>query len=439
MLEGMELYSIYLHIPFCIHRCCYCDFNTYAGRQAEIPDYCDALCMEIREVSQAAGGVIPVHSIYLGGGTPSLLPLAQHQQILDTIKSHFDLLPDAEISLEVNPGTISKEYLGGLHKLGYNRISIGMQSANPEHLRLLERQHSPVDVIQAVAWARLAGFDQINLDLIFGLPGQTATQWQESLDFAVELRTEHLSLYGLTIEPETPIFRWINQGLVAMPDTDLAADMYEWAIDRLPEAGFIQYEISNWAKAGDDGILLACRHNMQYWYNRPYFGFGAGAHGYFSHMPGIDMGALYQIDRDHVSQGIRTENVPGIREYIEAVTRGVAQPFPYSPANKLTTPVDSFTEMQETMMVGLRLTQTGVSAVDFETRFGIKMVAVFDQEIEKSMSRGLLEWAGESGSHLRLTRRGRLLGNRVFMDFVGKKKKDQPDRHSIFTQRGEAK
>ncbi len=423
MLEGMELYSIYLHIPFCIHRCCYCDFNTYAGREAEIPEYCGAVCSEMQQVAEASGEGIPVHTIYLGGGTPSLIPLEQHRKIIDTVYSRYSLIPDAEISLEANPGTVSKDYLIGLHEIGYNRISFGMQSANPELLKVLERQHSPVDVIRAVEWARLAGFDQINLDLIFGLPGQSVAQWQESVEFAIRLRVEHLSLYGLTIEPETPIYRWIDQGLVTSPDVDLAADMYEWASDRLLDAGFIQYEISNWARPGKDGTLLACRHNLQYWYNRPYLGFGAGAHGYIVHMPKNNMSALYQNASDPISRGLRTENVLRIREYINAVARNEKKSFPQSTANRSVTLIDGFSEMQETMMVGLRLTRDGVSTRDFEDRFGQSMLAVFGSEISGTINKGLLEWAGNYHDILRLTKRGRLLGNQVFMEFVGTQRK----------------
>lgn len=426
MLKSMELYSIYLHIPFCAHRCSYCDFNTYAGMEAEIPAYVDALCIEMAGVAQAAGEVIPVHTIYLGGGTPSLLPLEQHEKLLSTIKRLFNLSSDAEISLEANPGTVSKVYLQRLHEIGYNRISLGMQTSNPESLRLLERQHNTVDVIKAVEWSREAGFRQINLDLIFGLPGQSLEQWQASLEFTIRVLPEHLSLYGLTIEPGTPLFRWISHGLVGTPDTDLAADMYEWAMERLKGAGFVQYEISNWAKPAKNGNLLACRHNLQYWNNRPYLGFGAGAHGYVNQLHGNPNHALYQNDVDHVIRGIRTENVLRISDYIRKVRQDAARSFPQSPANRAITPIDLFTEMQETMMVGLRLTESGVSEIDFQNRFDQSMAEVFGVEIKKSELNGLLEWVGEKTRSLRLTQRGRMLGNQVFMDFVGEK---QPRKH----------
>jgi len=336
------------------------------------------------------------------------------------LHSNYQLLTGAEITLEANPGTVSPASLDGLREAGYNRISFGMQTANPEHLRLLERQHDPIDVIEAVKWARQAGFEQINLDLIFGLPSQSLSQWQSSLDFAIGLKTEHLSLYALTVESGTPLFRWVNLGLVSEPDPDTAADMYEWASDCLEAHGFTQYEISNWARQTANGTFFTCRHNLQYWKNQSYLGFGAGAHGYIARVPGVEGIRPYQ-DEDHVVRGFRTANVLRIENYIHKM-EGPYLPFPYSPANRFITPIDGFTEMQETMMVGLRLTRQGVSSRDFFARFGRPVDEIFGKEIKLLIQRGLLEWAGEEGDILRLTRRGRLLGNQVFMHFVGERK-----------------
>jgi oxygen-independent coproporphyrinogen-3 oxidase len=423
MLKNVEAYSIYLHIPFCIHRCSYCDFTTYAGKQDAMPAYVRALCREIESTARGAYEALPIHTIFLGGGTPSLLAIEDHFRILNTIRSHYNLLAGAEITLEANPGTVSPSYLDNLREAGFNRISFGMQTASPEHLRLLERQHDPYDVIEAVKWARQAGFEQINLDLIFGLPNQSIKQWQTSLEFAVGLKTEHLSLYALTIESGTPLFRWVNRGLIPEPDPDEAAEMYEWAAGYLEQNGFRQYEISNWARQAADGTLFACRHNLQYWKNQSYFGFGAGAHGYIARLPGRvrrrENKKPYQ-EGDLVVQGVRTANVLRIEHYIQRVSEGEPQPFPYSPANRDKTPIDVFTEMQETMMVGLRLTRDGVASKEFFSRFGRPMTEVFDQEIRLLTQRELLEWAGGDGDILRLTQRGRLLGNQVFMYFVGK-------------------
>jgi oxygen-independent coproporphyrinogen-3 oxidase len=395
----MDNYSLYLHIPFCRHRCSYCDFNTFAGQEKWIPAYVEAICNEIRQVSASSDHPIPVHTIFFGGGTPSLLLVEQMEQILSALRENFSFQSGMEITLEANPGTVSQEYLSGLRKVGFNRISFGMQSAHPDDLRLLERQHDFFDVVQAVRWSRSAGFDNLSLDLIFGLPEQTLSRWKDTLDRAVDMGTEHLSLYALTIEHGTPLQRQWSHGMVPLVDDDLAADMYEYAMDRLPQRGFEQYEISNWARRSADGHLQSCRHNLQYWHNQPYLGFGAGAHGF--------------------AVGTRTMNVGGIRPFIERCNEGKFLHFPAGPAARRTIAVDSHTEMQETMMVGLRLTDEGVSARVFSERFGQPLEDVFGTEIKRLLRIGLLEWVGGENPRLRLTPRGRMVGNQVFMEFVG--------------------
>ena len=396
-------YSLYFHIPFCVHRCAYCDFNTYAGREALMPAYVIALYKEIEIIAESAPGRLPAHTIFFGGGTPSLLSPDQFEQILQTAWAHFDFSAavstgQLEVSLEANPGTVTAGSLQNLCKLGFNRISFGVQSAHPQELRQLERIHDFFDVIDSVQWARQAGFQNINLDLIYGLPEQSLARWQESVRRAVDLQPEHLSLYALTIEAGTPFGHWAGRGLLPMPDPDLAADMYEWVTDFLRAEGYEQYEISNWAKAG-----FQCRHNLQYWRNQPYLGFGAGAHGSADHL--------------------RISNVLRIRTYIdhmEAIRSTVGQAFPLSPATVSRKRVTSRDEMQETMMLGLRLTQEGVSEETFRARFGREMQEVFGKEIDELAGLGLLEWIITPESKaVRLTRRGRLLGNQVFMRFVG--------------------
>ena len=399
----MDNTSLYLHVPFCRHRCSYCDFNTFAGQERLIPAYVEAICQEIRQVAAAGqvrqGQMIPAHTIFFGGGTPSLLSAQQFETILSTIRDCFTLLPGAEVTIEANPGTVSLESLTGLRQAGINRLSFGMQSAHPDDLRMLERQHDFLGVIQAVKWARQAGFENLSLDLIFGLPEQSLERWQATLEHALGLQPEHLSLYCLTIEHGTPLQKQARHGLIPIPDDDLAADMYEYAMQRLAEAGFVQYEISNWACVRPDGNLYASRHNQQYWYNQPYLGFGAGAHGF--------------------AGGSRTMNVGGIRPYIERCQAGKAAVFPAGPAARRVIAVDAKTEMQETMMVGLRLTQEGISRQAFEARFGQPLEAVFGKEIAQLVKAGLLEWFAPGADRLRLTPRGRMLGNQVFMQFVG--------------------
>ena len=209
-----------------------------------------------------------------------MLPPGEVTRILETIDRVFSLRPGLEITLEANPGTLNIQHLHNLRSLGVNRLSLGVQSAHPGELRLLERNHDYHDVIHSVTWARQAGFDNLNLDLIFGLPEQRLETWQHTLDLVLGLDPEHISLYALSLEHGTPFGRWAKRGLLSTPDPDLAAEMYEWASDRLEYDGYAQYEISNWAKNSLAGDMLACRHNLQYWRNLPYLGFGAGAHGY---------------------------------------------------------------------------------------------------------------------------------------------------------------
>ncbi len=404
------MYSLYLHIPFCRHRCAYCDFNTYAGLADLIPAYVQALCCEI--ACCQSGDPLPVHTIYFGGGTPSLLPIASFAQIFTALHTTFNIQPAAEISLEANPGTLTRPYLRGLHSLGFNRLSLGMQSARPDELRLLERQHDLTDVIHAVQWARQAGFDNLNLDLIYGLPGQTLEDWQRSLAFALDLQPEHLSLYALTIEPGTPFEAWFRRGLLPSPDPDLSADMYDLASDHLAAADFLQYEISNWARASSNhpstaslSPHFACRHNLQYWRNQPYLGLGAGAHGY--------LGNQRTANVLHPAAYItRLTNPPAFEKPSASAALGSIHP---SPAAETITPLSRGDEMAETMIMGLRLTREGVSDERFSQRFGASLTSVYGPQIERLVGLGLLEWFGDT---LRLTPRARLIGNQVFIEFI---------------------
>jgi oxygen-independent coproporphyrinogen-3 oxidase len=386
-------YSLYFHIPFCKHRCAYCDFNTFAGMEAWMPAYVDALCEEIRSVAQSTSDRLAGESVFFGGGTPSLLPDDRFEAIFKVIRDNFSLADEAEISLEANPGTLSLASLQNLRALGFNRLSLGVQSAHAEELHLMERIHDYQDVIQAVQWSRQVGFENLNIDLIFGLPGQSMDYWKTSIELILGFHPEHLSLYALSIEDRTPFGRWTRRGLMPIPDPDLAADMYEWAEERLDKAGFEHYEISNWARPGRQ-----CRHNLAYWRGLPYLGFGAGAHG--------------------CAAGLRISNVLRINTYLRRLSQAGSTPepaFPFSPATVSWTRISRFVQMQETMLTGLRLTCEGVSAVDFAGRFGMQMRDVFRKEIDELTGLGLLEW---EGAVLHLTKKGRLLGNQVFMRFV---------------------
>ena len=422
--------SLYVHIPFCTHRCAYCDFNTYAGQESMIPAYVDALCKEIEFVAsrftspngRRVKGEEEVHTIFFGGGTPSLLSTRQFESIFKSIRSNFTLTDDVEITIEANPGTVSYQNLLELRKIGINRISYGVQSANTEELHMLERTHNFFDVIEAVSNARKAGFDRqsqgVNLDLIYGLPEQSLQTWQTTVKRILDLHPEHISAYALTLEHGTPFGRWSSRGLLPLPDPDLAAEMYEWASEIFEANGYIQYEISNWAKnlasSGVEGRRdtlyypsYVCKHNLQYWRSLPYLAFGAGAHGY--------------------ANGYRYSNVLRIKTYIDRLVdldHGVSNlEFPLSPATVNQHKQTLQDDISEFMMTGLRLTQEGVSEIEFQNRFGTRMQDVFGQEIEELLNLGLIESqtsdVSETSEVFRLTERGRLLGNQVFMRFIG--------------------
>ena len=347
-----------------------------------------------------------VHTIFFGGGTPSLLSPKQFESIFQSIRRNFTLTDDAEITIEANPGTVSYHNLLDLRKIGINRISYGVQSANMEELRMLERVHNFFDVIEAVASSRRAGFVNLNLDLIYGLPEQTLRTWQTTVQRILDLHPEHISAYALTLEHGTPFGRWASKGLLPLPDPDLAAEMYEWLSETLETNGYLQYEISNWAKDGTSQSFFpfqaptfACRHNLQYWRGLPYLAFGAGAHGY--------------------ANGYRYSNVLRIKTYMDRLNTDPELPnigFPLTPATVNQHKQSLQDDMSEFMMTGLRLTQEGVSEQEFQARFGTSMRAVYGKEIDELLRLGLIEEIADR--RVRISKRGRLLGNQVFMRFV---------------------
>lgn len=402
-----QMVALYVHVPFCRARCAYCDFNTYAGLDDLMPAYAVAVCREI-EAAGKRWGRLAVPTVYFGGGTPSLLPLDLLANIFYALRLTCHVFHDAEITLEANPGTVTPAYLRGLRKLGVNRLSLGVQSAHADELRLLGRMHTWEQVVETVRRARKAGFINLNLDLIFGLPGQSLARWQETLEAALALAPEHLALYSLSVEEGTPLAQRIATGDLPAPDEDLTAEMYEAAEERLAEAGFEHYEISNWARQNQrvgEGtrqrtrsakkriesahrqLGFQCRHNLVYWRNEPWLGFGAGAHSWM--------------------EGKRWVNVRHPREYIAALEAG------RSPVVEVEA-IDRRTEMGETMMLGLRLAE-GVSDARFRARLGAGLEETFGAELAELRDLGLLEWDGVAA---RLTARGRLMGNQVFERFV---------------------
>ncbi len=337
-------------------------------------------------------------TVYFGGGTPSLLPAEAVARLLQLAAPH----PDAEITLEANPGTLTPPYLEALRAAGVNRLSLGVQARHAATLHLLGRIHTWEEAEASVAMARAADFTNLSLDAMFGLPGQTLAEWDETLAALLALAPEHLSLYALTLEEGTPLAARVAAGDLPAPDAELSAAMYELAQTRLAAAGFWHYEISNWARGHHQPPTLwpypptgrteaigpwVARHNLTYWRNAPWLGLGAGAHSWYA--------------------GRRWANLAHPRDYIEAVRAGAnprAEEESISPA----------LEMGETMMLGLRLAE-GVSATRFAARFGRALTDVYADELAPLLRHGLLEWQDD---HLRLTARALLVGNQVFAAFL---------------------
>jgi oxygen-independent coproporphyrinogen-3 oxidase len=266
--------GIYVHVPFCLTRCGYCDFNAYAGLDHLASRYVSALLREAELAAPAWAGE-EVVSVFLGGGTPTTLGVADLRGLLVRLRDRFAVAPAAEVTVEANPDTVDRPKLAGLLEAGYSRLSMGAQSFDRAVLAALERVHDPASVRRAVADARAVGYANVNLDLIYGADGETMDSWERSVREAIDLGPEHVSAYALTIEPSTPLGRKVERGTVPAPDGDLQADMFELACGLLADAGYQHYEVSNWAKPG-----FECLHNLGYWERRPYVGLGAGAHSY---------------------------------------------------------------------------------------------------------------------------------------------------------------
>lgn len=421
--------ALYVHVPFCRARCAYCDFNTYAGLEGLMLTYVRALLQEIGAIRRR-WGPLRVSTVYVGGGTPSLLPLPLMAELFRAVRAAFDLSPGAEITVEANPGTVDDGYLSGLRDLGVGRLSIGVQSAHDGELGMLDRIHSWYDAVRIVRSARDSGFENLSLDLLFGLPGQSWDRWRETLERALALDPEHLSLYGLMVAEGTPLAERIATGSLPPPDDDRVAAMYELAEETLARAGFFHYEISNWAKA--DPVSMSpdqlwwprqdaldpipeksesvspyvCRHNLTYWRNEPWLGVGAGAHSWMTN-PLLPSSTR---PRDAPVGGERWANPDHPEDYVEAIDRS-ADP---GLLRRDVETIDRRLEMGETMMLGLRLAE-GVTIERFDERFDRRLEDVFGEQLMRLRELGLLTW---DGTVTRLTRRGRLLGNRVFERFI---------------------
>lgn len=382
--------SLYLHVPFCAHICSYCAFNTYANIDDLQEPTVQAMAAELHAIGQSRPN-LPVHTVFFGGGTPSVLTPHQFRHILQTISSSFVMAEDAEITVEANPNDLDLEYCAALRGLGVNRLSIGVQSANAYELQLFDRQHDYPAAIHALENARAAGFDNISVDLIYGTPGQTIQDWEHSLQSILTRRPEHISLYALELKGGTRLTRDVHAGRIALPDDDLAADMYDLATELFAAAGLQQYEISNWCLPSYES-----RHNRQYWLNDDYLGVGPGAHGY--------------------ANGLRYTVVRLPQRYIARMNAAASSyMYPRSPATARAVRVDRETEIQETIMMGLRLVQEGILRERFERRFGVDLVVLKAQVIERYTDLGLLEVLND---RVRFTREGRFLSNRVIADLI---------------------
>jgi oxygen-independent coproporphyrinogen-3 oxidase len=414
--------GLYVHIPFCETKCPYCDFNTYARIEPLIPAYVEALEKEIALWGDVLGNP-RVETVFFGGGTPSYLPAERIGSIMRVIRSAFEPASSAEATLEANPGDFTQEKLASYLESGINRLSIGVQSLDDRLLKMLGRRHSAAQALDAYRMAAGAGFNNVSIDLMYGLPYQSLDDWRRTLDGAIELRPRHVSMYCLTLEGGTPMERWVKLGQMPEPDPDLAADMYLLAQEAMRAQGYRHYEISNWAMPGFES-----RHNLTYWLNQPYLGVGPGAHSYlggcrffnlkspreYIRRLGEDAGAhpllisplargreqaVSPLPRGRLRGGapLRLETIRSIPvvEGVEVIERGL--------------------EMAETLMLGLRL-DTGIRVEDFAQRFGVAPAEVYGDAIAELSALALLE---SVDGWLRLTDRGRILGNEVFSRFFG--------------------
>ena len=394
-MSHAERISLYVHIPFCETKCPYCDFNTYAAIEPLMPAYVAALWAEIALWGRLLGSP-QIHTVFFGGGTPSYLPADDLQRIMHAIRSTFSLTPDAEITLEANPGDFSEGKLAAYLDCGINRLSIGVQSFDDGLLKILGRRHNAVEAARAYRQAADAGFDNISIDLMYGLPYQKIEQWQDTLARALELAPPHISMYCLTLEGGTPMERWVEQGSMPTPDADLAAEMYLMAQDDMNGAGYRHYEISNWAKPGNRS-----RHNLTYWRNEPYLGVGPGAHSYL----GSYRFSAIKPPREYIRR-MRQADAELCDGPICAKIRSVSI---VDEIERIDTPL----EMAETMMMGLRL-DDGINIAAFTGRFGAPPSDFYADTLLELERLGLLRMEGGA---IRLTQRGRMLGNEVFSRF----------------------
>ncbi len=371
--------GIYIHIPFCKSKCDYCDFYSLAGQEEEMDRYQKALLTHLRSFGPKLKGWV-VDTIYFGGGTPSYYGDKRLREILSLIQRLCTISRQAEITVECNPDSVDPRSMARLRRAGVNRISLGMQSADGQQLRCLHRVHSPRQVIQAVSDIRQAKIENLSLDLIYGLPGQTMADWEDTLEKALALDPEHLSCYGLKVEPDTPLARQVEEGL-ALPDEDQQADFYLRTVDLLRQHGYRQYEISNFAKPGRES-----RHNLKYWLGREYVGFGPGAHSYFQ-------GHRYAYPRD-------------LEGYIQAISAGCAQV-------EHVQPVPPPEQAKEYLLLRMR-TARGIEEWEYRRKFGLNFEPIA-RRLEFFEDH---RWAEQTDHRWHFTPQGFLLSNTLILDLL---------------------
>lgn len=379
----MEEASVYIHVPYCKSKCRYCNFNSYPGREDEFGNYVNALLAELELRSQHLSAAV-VPTVFFGGGTPTVIGAEMLGAILDRCPAEAGLAvsPEAEISIEANPETVSPPLLDALLAAGFNRISLGVQSFSDTALRRLGRIHSGAQAALAVRQAAEAGFRNISVDLMFGIPAQDIAGWEEDLEAALSLRPQHISAYGLAVEEKTPFARLLKLGLISLPDEEACCKMYSAAVEKLARAGYEHYEISNFALPG-----YRCRHNVNYWRNGSYLGLGAGAHSYLD--------------------GERSANVDDPGRYIAmAANAGSAVRFHEKLAPRAA--------LGEALMLGLRLLE-GIDMEEYTGRYGVDFQQEFGGTVAELVCQGFMEM---EGGRLKLTRRGVLLSDEVFQKFL---------------------
>ena len=371
--------SVYIHIPFCATKCYYCAFNTYTFHKEQAKAYLQALRTEMELYARETE---PLQTIFIGGGTPSILSANALTQLFTDVHQHFQITPDAEITVECNPGTVDTEKLRVMRDNGVNRLSFGLQAMRDETLKQLGRIHTVAEFLESYHLARENGFENINIDLIFALPDQTMETWYHTLNEVISLEPTHISAYNLVMEEATPFYEGWQAGELHLPSEDTEADMFQYTIKTLTTHGYEHYEICNFAKPNREA-----RHNLVYWNNQPCIGLGAGASGYVN--------------------GVRYSNIRGIASYIDQLAEHNK---PIADTERLT----GDAEKAETLMLALRKRE-GISLDVYQNRFGEDIEVAFGDILKKWMDLGLLE---RTATHLRLTPRGLFLANEVFIELM---------------------